>query len=51
MGEVTLIVITHRIETIKNCDNIFIVSDGSIVNSGKYDQLLKDSNFFKQINN
>tara|TARA_Y200000002_G_C22685241_1_gene665717 strand:+ start:2293 stop:4080 length:1788 start_codon:yes stop_codon:yes gene_type:complete len=50
-GKVTLIVITHRIETIKNCDNIFIVSDGSIVNSGKYDQLLKDSNFFKQINN
>ena len=49
-GKVTLIVITHRMETIKNCDTIFVVSNGKVVDSGKYEGLSRSSNFFKDIN-
>ena len=46
-GKVTLIVITHRMETIKNCDTIFVVSNGKVVDSGKYEGLSRSSNFSK----
>ncbi|MBS7400898.1 MAG: hypothetical protein KIG16_00065 [Eubacteriales bacterium] len=34
----TVIMIAHRLKTVKNCDNIFVVNDGKIVQSGKHDR-------------
>ncbi len=37
----TTIVIAHRLSTIRRADVIFVVKDGTIVEQGKYDDLLK----------
>ncbi|MBT4921560.1 MAG: ATP-binding cassette domain-containing protein [Rickettsiales bacterium] len=39
----TAIVIAHRLDTIKNADIIYMMSQGSIIASGTHDELLKDS--------
>jgi len=42
----TMIVIAHRLETIKDVDNIFVLSDGKIVEEGKYQDLLDKNGYF-----
>ena len=44
-GKKTIITITHKISSIKNCDNIFYLKDGKIVIAGKYDELIKNLEF------
>lgn len=39
-GEVTLIVVAHRLATIKNSDRIFFMRDGEVSGSGSFDELL-----------
>lgn len=39
----TLIFIAHRVSTLKNVDQIHVFSDGIIVESGKYNTLLKNN--------
>jgi len=39
-GKKTLIVIAHRLTTLKNCDLIYKLDDGQIINFGTYDDLL-----------
>ena len=41
-GEVTMIVIAHRLTTLQHCDKIFKLKDGQIVNSGTYNQLISN---------
>ena len=36
----TIIVITHRLNTIKNADNILVLKNGVLVESGKHDNLI-----------
>jgi ATP-binding cassette, subfamily B, bacterial PglK len=45
----TLIMIAHRLTTIQNCDVIYVMENGKIVGSGKYDQLLESNDVFKKI--
>ena len=45
----TLIIIAHRLTTIKKCDLIYIFSEGKIVNSGTYFELLDTSQQFKEL--
>ena len=45
----TLIIIAHRLTTIKKCDKIFVFSDGKIVNHGNYSELLSTSENFKEL--
>ena len=35
----TVVQITHRLSTIKKCDNIIVMKDGKIAESGKFDEL------------
>ena len=37
----TVILIAHRLNTIKNCDKIFVVNDGEIIEEGTHQDLLK----------
>ena len=37
----TVIIISHRISTVKNADNIFVLGKGSIAEQGNHSQLLK----------
>lgn len=41
-GEMTILVIAHRISTIKNADNIYLIDCGEIVQSGSWDELLEN---------
>ena len=44
----TTITVAHRLSTIRNSDKIFVLSDGQLVESGNYDELVGlDGNFAK----
>ena len=43
----TTIVIAHRLSTILNSDNIYVVDQGKIIDSGKHEELLVQSKVYK----
>lgn len=43
----TIILIAHRLKTVKNCDSIFFISDGHLVGQGSYDELINRNKQFK----
>jgi len=45
----TIIMIAHRITTLKECDVIHIMKNGSIVDSGTYQELLESNSSFKKM--
>ena len=49
LDDKTLIVIAHRLETIKDVDKIFVLSEGKIVEDGKYQELLKKDGYFTKL--
>jgi len=48
-GKKTLIMIAHRLDTIRRCDRIFVLNDGKLVGEGNYNSLLKNNDIFKKI--
>lgn len=44
----TVIVIAHKLETIKNSDQIIVMDKGSIENVGTHDELMKSSSIYKK---
>jgi ATP-binding cassette subfamily C protein len=48
-GEKTIILIAHRITTVKNCDIIFFLSNGRLMAKGAYDSLLSTNAEFRQM--
>lgn len=49
-GYKTLIIIAHRITTIMDCDIIYVMDKGRIVDKGGYQKLNESSNVFRQLN-
>ncbi len=45
----TLIIIAHRLETIKDVDTIYVLSDGKITEQGKYKELLNKNGYFTKL--
>jgi len=47
-GERTIVLIAHRLSTVKNCDYIYVLKEGRIVEEGSFDELYrdKDSRFY-----
>ncbi len=45
-GNKTMIIIAHRLSTLQICDKIYVVNDGSIVESGSWKELLKTDKLF-----
>lgn len=45
----TRIIVAHRLSTIKDVDKILVLSDGKIVESGKYDELMRKGGFFSNL--
>ncbi|MFC1856288.1 lipid A export permease/ATP-binding protein MsbA [Thermodesulfobacteriota bacterium] len=47
----TTFVIAHRLSTIQNADMIYVLDAGKIVESGKHDELLENSQVYKKLYN
>ena len=45
----TTLVIAHRLSTIHNADRIFVMKNGSIINSGNHESLIKDCEEYKSL--
>jgi len=45
----TIIMIAHRLATIKNCDQIIVMEEGVLVDQGSYDELSDRSPYFKKL--
>ncbi|HSW35140.1 MAG TPA: ABC transporter ATP-binding protein, partial [Candidatus Limnocylindrales bacterium] len=43
----TLIIIAHRLTTVKNCDQVFMLEKGRIIASGTYSSLLAENKLFR----
>lgn len=43
-SSMTVLVVAHRLSTIRNADIIYVVSNGSIVENGSHEDLIKNSN-------
>ena len=46
-GKSTVVIVAHRLSTIKNADKIFFLENGEIVDSGTFDELFKKNKNFK----
>ena len=45
----TIVIVAHRLSTIKDSDIIYVVDNGKIVSSGTHKELLKTSNIYKNL--
>jgi ABC-type multidrug transport system fused ATPase/permease subunit len=48
-GRYTSILVAHRMSTVRECDVIFELEHGKLINSGTYDVLLKSSEAFRRM--
>lgn len=48
-GDRTIIMIAHRLTTVKNCDTIYMMKDGEVIADGTYDDLLVNSKEFREM--
>ena len=44
--DITIILIAHRLNTVKNCDIVFKLDKGQLVSQGTFDELLNTNNHF-----
>lgn len=48
-GEQTIILIAHRLSTVRDADEIIVIKKGEIVERGNNDELIKKGGFYKQL--
>ena len=48
-NEYTIMIIAHRFSTILNCDKIFFIDKGKVLNSGTHEELLKKCKEYKKL--
>ena len=42
--DITIILIAHRLNTVKNCDIVFKLENGKIIDQGSFDKIINKSN-------
>ncbi|QPG06412.1 ABC transporter ATP-binding protein [Salinimonas marina] len=47
--EMLVIMIAHRLSTVEKCDRIYLFANGQIEHQGNYQQLLVESDYFKEL--
>lgn len=48
-GDKTIIMIAHRLSTVKDCDFILVLHKGRLVGKGSYEELLAENSYFKEL--
>ncbi|ANB02215.1 ABC transporter ATP-binding protein [Ectothiorhodospira sp. BSL-9] len=48
-GEKTIILVAHRLSTVKPCDHIYVLNHGRVVAAGDWDQLSSSSQDFQEL--
>jgi len=48
-GKKTIILIAHRLSTVKKCDLIYFIDKGQVVDEGTYEYLLATNSSFKKM--
>ncbi len=48
-GKLTIIIIAHRLATIKGADKIFVLNHGAIVSTGRHEDLIDTSALYKKL--
>ena len=48
-GSKTIIMIAHRLSTVKKCNIIYLMDNGRVETKGSYEQLIKKSDLFKSM--
>ena len=48
-GHKTMIMIAHRLTTVKNCDCLYLIKNGAVADVGTYDLLISRNKEFKLI--
>ncbi|MCD6007032.1 ABC transporter ATP-binding protein [Halomonas sp. IOP_31] len=48
-GSKTIIMIAHRLATVKQCDVVYLISQGKVVDQGRYEDLIKRNEVFKRM--
>jgi ATP-binding cassette subfamily B protein len=49
MKDHTVIIVAHRLTTIRNVDRILVFENGKIVEEGNYDKLVSSDGKFKEL--
>lgn len=47
--DVTVVLVTHRLDTVKNCDSIFVMDKGQVRARGTFAELLESDDLFKDL--
>ena len=47
----TSFIVAHRLSTIRNADEILVMKDGSIIEQGTHDELMKKDGFYHTLYN
>ena len=45
----TSVIVAHRLSTIKNCDQIFVLKDGKLLENGTHINLLNKNGIYAQM--
>ena len=47
MGDITILMIAHRLSTVKKCDNIFLLNNGILESEGTFEELKRNNEIFR----
>tara|TARA_B100001094_G_scaffold330700_1_gene396598 strand:+ start:462 stop:1877 length:1416 start_codon:yes stop_codon:yes gene_type:complete len=50
-SSITIMIVAHRLSTVKKCDNIFVIEKGTLVGEGTYSHLKDKNEFFRSFIN
>jgi ABC-type multidrug transport system fused ATPase/permease subunit len=49
MGDLTILMIAHRLSTVSKCETIFLLNNGVVEDKGTFNELKANNKIFKQM--